>query len=249
MTQRQKNESLITRLGRVDFTPPWSLVSAALTIAFGMIMIIVGSTFAFVWIGEGTATAVVGWAVGCIFMALMVWQTRAKDRAALMLNAPRTPLALILFISIGTAVAIDIVGLALTSAFLPAPELLGINLAALNVRDILLAVLFLVVAQPLGEELIYRGVALPAFRAALGSWLGLVVTAAVYGVFHWLSYPPAYNATYGAFAPYWYGLIAPILAGLYFGAVRILSGSTRAAIAAHAAFGLFAIIKLLVLAN
>lgn len=250
MTQRQqKNESLITRLGRVDFTPPWSLTSAALTVAFGVIMIIVGSTFAFVWIGEGTSTAVVGWAVGCIFMALMVWQTRAKDRASLMLNPPKTSLALIMFISIGAAVAIDLVGLALTSAFLPAPELLGLDLNAPNVRDIILSVLFLVIAQPIGEELIFRGVAQPALRSALGGWLGLIVTAAAYGIFHWLMYPPAYNATYGALAPYWYGLVAPLIAGLYFGAVRILSESTRAAIAAHVAFGLFAVFKLLVLAN
>ncbi len=46
----------------------------------------------------------------------------------------------------------------------------------------------------------------------------------------------------------WYGLILPMLSGLVFGAVRAGTGSTLAAIAAHAAFGLFALLKLLVIA-
>lgn len=249
MTHRQTQSNFLARLAQVDFTPPWSAASAALTIVFAVLLIIIGTAAAFAWLGEGGATPLAGWLVGSMLMILLVRQTRVRDREALQLGTSRTPLALVLFIGVGAAITIDVVGLALTGAFVPVPELLGLNRDALNAVDLILATLFLVVAQPLGEELVFRGVALPAIRSALGGWGGLIVTSVAYGVFHWIAYTPSYSPQYGTFAPYWYGLIAPMIAGLVYGIVRISGGSTRAAIAAHAAFGLFAIIKLLVLAN
>jgi membrane protease YdiL (CAAX protease family) len=45
----------------------------------------------------------------------------------------------------------------------------------------------------------------------------------------------------------WYGLLSPLIAGLVYGAVRLYTQSTRAALLVHAAFGLFALVKLLTL--
>ncbi|MBK8020274.1 MAG: CPBP family intramembrane metalloprotease [Chloroflexi bacterium] len=246
MTQSSK-PSLLARLGRVDSPPPWPLTSAVVTVIFSFIVIIVGTTAATVWLGDSSTTSVIGWALGCMFMALMVWQTRARERDALKLGASSTPLALVMFIGVGAAIAIDVLGLALTRAFVPVPELLNLSLDGVSLVDIVLAVLFLVLAQPIGEELVFRGIALPAFRSAFGGWVGLLIASAAYGVFHWLAYTPAYSGEFGGSAATWYGLIAPILAGLVFGSVRVITGSTRAAIAAHMAFALFAIFKLLVL--
>lgn len=249
MTQRQSGTSLIARLARVDFTPSWTAPSAVLTVIFAFIVIVVGTTAAYVWLGDTSTTPLIGWAFGCLLMAFMVWQTRAAGRAGLALATSKSPIPLVMFIALGAAIAIDVIGLAVTRAFLPAPELLDLNMTALNAGDVMIALLFMVIAQPVGEELVFRGVALPAFRVALGGWGGLLISAVVYGVFHWIAYTPSYSAEYAGLTPYWYGLIAPILAGLTFGITRIISGSTRAAVAAHIAFGIFAIIKLLVVVN
>lgn len=239
----------MTRLARVDTTPPWSLASAALILVFAFIVLIVGTTAAYVWLGDRSTTPLIGWTLGCLLIAALVWQTRAQDRADLRLGASSAPIALVMFIGVGAAVAIDVLGLAVTRAFLPVPELLDISIDGVSAGDIALAALFLIVAQPIGEELAFRGVGLPALRAALGGWIGLIVASAAYGVFHWVAYTPAYSAESGAAAAVWYGLIAPIAAGLLFGGVRVVTGSTRAAIAAHMAFGIFALFKLLALVN
>jgi membrane protease YdiL (CAAX protease family) len=68
-----------------------------------------------------------------------------------------------------------------------------------------------------------------------------------YTIFHFVSYqlPPAANNT----ALIWIGIVEPLIGGLIFGAVRIYTGSTRAAILTHMAFGLFAVVKLLTLVS
>jgi membrane protease YdiL (CAAX protease family) len=102
-----------------------------------------------------------------------------------------------------------------------------------------------VVAQPVAEELVFRGIALPALRQGFGAWMGLVLCSLAYGLFHQLAYSsPTNDATL-----VWYGLALPLLAGLFISGVRVYTGSTRAAIAAHMAFGLFAVLKALTLAG
>ena len=68
--------------------------------------------------------------------------------------------------------------------------------------------------------------------------------AAVYALFHLLTYPPNYLG-FSGLTPIWYGLMLPFLDGLIISAVRAHTGSTRSAVAAHLAFGLFAIVKVL----
>jgi membrane protease YdiL (CAAX protease family) len=106
----------------------------------------------------------------------------------------------------------------------------------------------MLIAQPLAEELVFRGVALPALRTALGARFGLVATAALSAVFHLLIYPASYTAVDSGVSPLaalWYSGVTPFLAALVFGSVRVVTGSTRLAIAAHVAFGLFALLRLL----
>jgi membrane protease YdiL (CAAX protease family) len=104
----------------------------------------------------------------------------------------------------------------------------------------------MLIAQPLGEELVFRGVVQPVFRTILSAWPGLLVTALVYGLFHQLAYPPAY-ADISSQTALWYGLALPALQGVIFGMNRAVTGSTRAAIFAHAAFGLFALLKVFII--
>ncbi len=250
MAQRSKNSaggSLIKRLGRVDFTPPWSLTSAAIVVIVAFFLLLIGAAVGYIWLEDAPSARLLGWSFGALLMLLLVWQTLAKDRAALKLNAPRLPLALIAFVGLGIAIALDVVGLAITRAFLPAPETISVASGTVDIVGLVLAGVLLIIAQPIGEELVFRGVLLPALRTAWGGWVGLIVSAIAYGIFHWLAYTPTYSAEYGDFAPYWYGLIVPMVGGFVFGVVRVETNSTRAAIIAHAAFGLFAVFKVVVL--
>jgi membrane protease YdiL (CAAX protease family) len=225
----------------VEAAPPWSLTTAALTIVVAFFSIIVGTLIALAWFEGQPFATLLGWIIGSMLTIVFVAQTTRRNRRALKLEASPTPLPFIMFICVGFAVFFDLIGLALTGAFLPTPELLALR--ERGALDWVLAIALMLLAQPVAEDLVFRGVAFPAVRAALGAWPGLVVTAGLYAGFHLLAYPPDYlNAA--PIVPIWYGLLLPFLDGLILGAVRAHTGSTRAAIAGHAAFGLFALLKL-----
>jgi len=101
----------------------------------------------------------------------------------------------------------------------------------------------MVFAQPIGEELVFRGVLFPSLRMIFGGWGGLLVNALVYTAFHAAIYTA--NTVANGSTALWVSIGIPILHGLIFAAFRAYTGSTRAAIVAHAMFGLFAIVKLL----
>ncbi|MEP7292039.1 MAG: type II CAAX endopeptidase family protein [Chloroflexota bacterium] len=239
---------LIVRGGDAEPTQPWSVASALLTIAFAFAALIFGSALALVWLGERDYTPLAGLILGGILITLFVWQTHRSDLGALRLFPSTTPILFIMFIALGFAIGLDLIGLAVTREFLPKPELLGLSPGALGAAQWLVASAFLVVVQPIAEGLVFRGVALPAIRTLLGAWGGLLATAVIVGVFHMLIYPPNYNTT-SALTPLWYGLLVPVLEAIFFSLVRANTGSTRVSIAAHAAFGLFAVLKLLTLAG
>lgn len=244
MTKRDVRAGLLARIGTVEAAPPWSLTTVALTVVVAFISIIIGTFVALAWFEGQPFAALLGWVIGSTLTIVFVMQTTRRSRDALRLASSPTPLPFIMFICVGFAVFFDLIGLAVTGAFLPVPELLALR--ERGALDWLLAIALMLVAQPAAEELVFRGVAFPALRAALGAWAGLVVTAGLYAVFHMLAYPPDYlNAA--PLVPVWYGLILPLLAGLIIGGVRAYTGSTSAAIAAHAAFGLFALLKLFVI--
>lgn len=156
---------------------------------------------------------------------------------------------LLLLIGIGLAIALDVVTGRITGIFLPEPELLRPYSASINGQSIsfitwILAFLFMVIFQPVSEALLFQGILLPSIRQSVGAWPGFFIAAGLYAVFHLFMY---YPSSVGDFTSIWYGLVAPFLAGLIFNTVRIDTGSTRSAALAHAAFGLFAVIKLLTL--
>jgi membrane protease YdiL (CAAX protease family) len=136
--------------------------------------------------------------------------------------------------------------LALTGDFFPTSELFpffdrlvsGAVIVPLNVDlfSWVLAFLLLVVLQPIAEELVFRGVVYPALRANFGAWLGFGMVVVLYALFHLVAYAPQPPNL-------WYGFFMPLLVGAVITFTRAYTGSTRAAIIAHAAFGLFALLK------
>jgi membrane protease YdiL (CAAX protease family) len=243
-----ERKSLFAPIGTLEPAPPWGLGAAALTVIVAFVAIIVGTTVALVLFEDQPYALLAGWTLGGIVTIASVRQTRRRpeDRAALKLGAGGRPLVFVMFLCIGFALLFDLISLGVTGTFLPKPELLGVDLRAGGVALWAFAVAFMLLAQPVAEELVFRGIVFPALRTALGAWLGLAACAAVYAVFHLLAYPPNYVSVTGI-TPIWYGLVLPFLDGLVISAIRAHSGSTRSAVAAHIAFGLFALIKALAL--
>lgn len=243
-----ERKSLFAKIGTLEPAPPWGLGAVALAVVIAFAAVIVGSTVALALFENQPFMLLAGWTLGGIITIASVLQTRRRpeDRAALKLGEGGPSLLFVMFLCIGFALLFDLISLAVTGAFLPKPELLGVDLRAGGVPTWVFAIAFMLVAQPIAEELVFRGVVFPVMRVALGAWLGLAACAAVYTVFHLLAYPPDYlNAT--GITSIWYGLMLPFLDGLIISAVRAHTGSTRAAVAAHIAFGLFALVKALAL--
>lgn len=238
---------LINRLGREEPAPPWGLVSAIGYIIGAFACVVLGTSLASALLSD--TTFIVGWSIGMVAIALLVTVTRNRtpqDGEALRIGAAhsRFPLPIILLLSIGVAVAIDLLTLAVTGGGVPAPELL--RLVDTSDRSFAawgLAALFLVILQPAGEELVFRGIAFPALRTGLGTWPGYLMTAVFYAVFHLLAYAPAGGG--GNPALVWVSISVPFLNGLYLTGVRAYTGSTRAAVIAHAGLGLFLVLRTL----
>lgn len=242
-----ERKSLFARIATLEPAPPWGVGAALVTAVVAFILIVAATTIALVWLEGQPYAELAGWTLAGLIVILYVLQTRRRpeERAALRLGAGGIPLPFVMFLCLGFALLFDLISLAITGEFLPSPELLTANLRAGGALSWLFAIGFMLLAQPIAEELVFRGVAFPALRTAFGAWGGLVACAGLYAVFHLLAYPPNYTNV-SAVTPLWYGLALPFLDGLIISAVRGYSGSTRAAMAAHAAFGLFAVVKLLV---
>lgn len=235
---------LMQRIATLESPPPWSLGFAILAIVLAFIAIVAGVAVAEAWVGGASAALLIGWTLAALAVSAFIFQSRRApaDRAALRLGAPRMALPLLIVLNMGLAMLLDLLSLAITGRFVPLPELLPLALAPGDVFAWVIAAVFMLAAQPLAEELVFRGVAQPALRTALGAWPGLLVAALAYGAFHMMAYTPVY-ADADQNTLLWFGLILPALDGVIFGMNRAATGSTRAAIIAHASFGLFALIK------
>ncbi|GIL08608.1 MAG: hypothetical protein BroJett033_1190 [Chloroflexota bacterium] len=234
--------ALLRRLARPEPPPPWGLFAAVNAALVGLIAIVAGSFIGLSVFGDQPAALLTGWTIGSLVTVIFVAVAcrQPAERAALRLEAGDSRLYLVLLFSLGMAVVFDLVIMALSGGFLPTPELLDLYVQPDSALAWVIAAALLLAAQPIAEELVFRGMLFPAARARFGPWAALLLTAALYAAFHFIAY-----ARPGL--PLAHALAAPLLAGLLLTGVRAYTGSTRAAIIAHAAFGLFALLKLLAL--
>jgi membrane protease YdiL (CAAX protease family) len=253
-------KTFFSRISTLENPPPWGAWTAVNTILVAFLAVIVCTGIVLTVFGDTQYTTLLGWTLAAVLAVAFVYFTRRKpeQRVALRLNPSEAPrdrvttlqnILLLLLVGVGLAVALDVITIRLTGLSLPQPELVRpyfdvyANGFPVLFVSWALAFLLLVVAQPLADQLIFQGMVLPALRQSLGAWPGYLVSAALYGLFHLLVYSsPSSDAT-----SLWYALFVPFIAGLIFSAVRLYSGSTRAAVLTHAAFGLFALVKLLTL--
>jgi membrane protease YdiL (CAAX protease family) len=87
------------------------------------------------------------------------------------------------------------------------------------------ALILVLLLGPVVEELVFRGFLYPLLARALGPWLAIVATAIPFALLH------------GAQNEWTWQLLVPIgVAGVVFGAVRYLTGSTVAAMLVHVGY-------------
>lgn len=251
--------NLIARIGRLESAPPWGLGAAVSALVAALAALVLGSTLALtvycgipanaafcsaVNFGAPPSVVFLGWTLGAVVTIAFVWLTRrtAQDRAGLRLGGIETSVFWVLLVSVGLAVTLDLIIIQFTGRVVE-PELQSLRQPAVGAAGWILAFVFMAAAQPAAEELVFRGVVQPALRQALGAWPGYLLTSVLYALFHLIAYSPAQpGADYLG-----YGLLLPLVNGLIFGAVRLITGSTQAAMLSHAAFGVFAVLKVLAL--
>jgi membrane protease YdiL (CAAX protease family) len=253
---------LIARISATESPPPWTVFSALSSVIAAFASVIIGTALTLITLNNSQYGPLAGWTVGAIFTIafVLIRFRKPEEREALRLSAAKSGAGLLqevflmLLIGVGLAVALDVISarVAGTSPF--EPELQRPFGEAARAASLLIdypivfiswifAIAFMVIGQPISEELIFRGILLPSLRKATGAWPGYIVSALIFAVFHLL----AYSTSISDFNSLWHGQILPFIAGLIFGAVRLYTGSTRAAILAHAGFGLFAIVKIVTL--
>ncbi|MFN8529351.1 MAG: type II CAAX endopeptidase family protein [Anaerolineae bacterium] len=242
---------LFARIAAVEPAPPWGWNAAIVALVLSAVAFIGISLFVTVWAGTEPFAFYLTYLVAALIMAYWVASTRRSpaDRAAMRLNPPtsgvQVPLVLIVFVAVGFAIALDLLSYGVTREFLPVMEL-AFPTNAIPLVQWILSIGVMLIAQPIGEELVFRGLLFPLMRAKLGAWLGLLLNAAVYALFHYAIYT-AQIGSLDSGTITWYGLVLPFLQGLVIALVRAYTRSTRAAIFAHAGFGLFALLKLFTL--
>lgn len=243
---------MLRKLSLSEPAPPWTFMSAITAMLAFFAALVIGTTLAqAVLDADAPGTALAGWILGALFtIALVIIPRRSKPHeiAALRLGPTRSRLPVVLLFCLGMAILIDLISLAVTGQFWPSSEVLGFFAIrwdnALVPRDLSwtawpLAFAFMAGAQPIAEELVFRGVMLPALRSVLGAWTGLLMTSIFHAGFHLLAYAPALDDS----TRLWYALGMPFLIALVLGGVRVYTGSTRAAIVGHIGFGIFAVLK------
>jgi membrane protease YdiL (CAAX protease family) len=238
--------AIFSRIGEPEEVPPWSSLDVANAVSVLLISIIlVGSAAAYLIFRDAPLAVLVGWIIGCLLSVLYdgyVLARQPERRAALHLNvAYGIPVPLMMLFGLGVAILIDLMGRATTGLFILTPELA--NARQFGIVEWALALVFMVGAQPIAEEIVFRGILLPKARVWIGVWGATLFCSTTYALFHFLVYPPPTQDN----STYWFAFMMPLLAGAFFCLVRAYTSSTRAAILMHAAFGLFAVLRAFVL--
>ncbi|MGP8243772.1 MAG: lysostaphin resistance A-like protein [Bryobacteraceae bacterium] len=103
-----------------------------------------------------------------------------------------------------------------------------------NRTAVLIMAIFGITAGPLCEELGFRGLLQPLLVRSLGAFPGIVLTAIPFGLLHFQEYGD--SAGYAALVT---------LAGMAFGWMRHVTGSTKASTLMHASYNAFVMLMLL----
>ncbi len=251
----------LTHLRTPEEAPPWGQMSALVALAMVVACFVAGA-FLILPLGMATGSLDAHWlalTIGAILtLAYLAFFFRnSTHRAALGkgFRELRGRQSIQYWLAWGFMVsfALDLLGQALIGRIWPPLELWPTFQARLNaelgILSLLLAALFMLVLQPIIEEVVLRGMLYPAMRARIagesGVWVALISAALAHSILH--------NALYGSlgagrdFSEIWLVILLPSISGFTFGMARAISQSTLAAVYCHAGFGVAALAKILLL--
>jgi membrane protease YdiL (CAAX protease family) len=241
---------MLKRIATAEEMPPWGYLFALGAFMVMFLGIIIGSTVMSLVFPDGSPSVLlVGWGIGMTITIIYVLTSRRQspdDIEALRMGATNTKLLIIALWSVGFAILFDLISWAVVNTqVLSTAELFGFVGGDISAMSWLIAGIFMILLQPLAEELVFRGLMFPAFRGMFGVWVGFWMVIIFHTLFHFLAYLPV---TSDNTIILWYGAGLPFLHATFITAVRGYTGSTRAAWVAHAVFGAFAIIKTIIFA-
>lgn len=238
MTKINEAQSPVT-LSTFDMISSW----VVLFLATAML----GPAIVFPSGGQVTPTILLlGWMIGQVVVLAYLFVTlrrKPENVRDLKLAPSSQPIPFLLLIGAGLILTLDVIAAVFTQQFLPAPELIGAGTG--GVIDWVLAIVFMVIIQPITEEIVFRGIALPKLRELMGGRNGWIASAIIFAIFHAFVFGTQLT---GSLA-FWFAFILPLLTGLFIGAVRITTRSTRAAIFVRIGTGIFAVLSAFILAS
>ena len=210
-------------------------------------MFIVGSIVSVVLANDGSPTATVlliGSAIGELLVIFYLYLTQRNQQQNLALTKTSYSIPLLLLIGMGAGITVDLIAAAGNRTFHPIPELTNINQE--GIFGLVIAGIFLLFIQPIAEEIIFRGVLVPKLRELTSGIMGIIIGGILYGGFHYLAYATALE---NSSTQLWYGIIAPSILGIFYGVIRVYTGSTRATILTHIGANLLFFLIALILAT
>jgi len=242
--------NVLQKIKMPESAPIWSLFSACIFVVGYIVVWIAAQAFAVtVTGGDLTAPSAESQALGVLIsstlMAIVIIQW-VRPRAAKLPNgwqdalhletSHTLPLFVCVLIGLGTAWAIDLIGVLLKLKGVEVvPPALNSLVGPVTIAWAIAAIGALLVL-PVGEELLLRGLLYPVLVKQVGT-IGAIVLTSVLGMFLAI-------LLVGPLP--WYAIIQPLLMGLVLTSIRAHTKSTQMAIVAHTMFGLFFVLSALI---
>lgn len=189
--------------------------------------------------------------IGCVLAGILIYQYvtmalyKAKEAKAvhrewglmdiLHLNpSQNTPQTFVALTAFTVVILTDVIGFiaGVPSDSLPRP-LLGLEE---NSGDFVIGVLVMIVARPIVEEIIFRGILYPALRKQMQPFLAIFLSALAFAGLHVL-----------LDSDVWWGFVYALVLGLTAGLARAATQSTRSAVMTHVMFGVFMMLRAVIL--
>jgi membrane protease YdiL (CAAX protease family) len=244
-------KTFLQRLQTPEGAPIWTLASAVMFCIALVVVFIAGQAFAVTLTGgnlinPAPSAIPLGIAIASVLNVIVVvrWVARRVQKGTVNeairlypINQP--PLFVVILMGLAGAYLIDLIGvLTGLKAGQTVPPAFGVLRDTSAIFAWAVAAIVIIVLQPMGEEITFRGLLYPAAAAQFGNPAGIGLSALAYTIF---------NLLVSGQGTAWYVVIQPLLMALWVGVIRAYTQSTRMAMVARAMFGLFYVLSALIL--
>lgn len=257
---RRSIQTLLARVRQPEkIVPPWGwplgigLAAAYLIVFFVSLLLTTNSSD--VAFNENPEPGVLAWAhlIACLLTTILIYQYvssafyKAQDNKQISIklrlaealhltHSENTPLGFVALFAFSIAIIADVVGSILGAPFESLPRPLSDLSIEENLGQFVIGVLVVVAARPLVEELIFRGILYPGLLKQFAPIQAVGISALVFTAVHFL-----------LDSHWWWGLGYPLTLGITAGLARGATKSTQAAIITHMMFGIFIMLRAIIL--